>query len=763
MTSTRSIAHALSKSRFLLAAAYPVAYFSLMILFSGALAGEGVALTLEFVGKTACAACHAGEVERWTGSHHDLAMQEVTEDTMLGDFANASLTHYGVTSTFYRMSDRFMVRTEGADGKLADFEIRYVFGVHPLQQYLIEFPGGRLQALSLAWDARAKEEGGQRWFHLYPDEKIAHDDELHWTKPSQNWNSMCAECHSTGLQKDYDPATRTFATTWSEIDVSCEACHGPGSAHVAWAEQKPGWEKHQADKGLKLLLDEREGVAWPMDPETGNARRSTPRTSDKEIEMCARCHARRSPISKAYTHGGRFMDHYLPRRLDEGMYFADGQMDDEVYVYGSFIQSKMYQAGVTCSDCHEPHSSELKLPGNGVCLQCHQAEKYDVPSHHFHKSEASGGSCAECHMPPRDYMVIDARHDHSMRIPRPDLSVQFGTPNACNNCHQDKTTNWAAEQVVAWYGRVLHGFQRYAAALQAARERKPSAAGPLVGLIRDSETPDIARATALAGIGPYLTRANVDVLAAGVADDNPMVRSATVSALEAVPSNIQVQLAWPLLTDPVRAVRVEAARLLAGIPAGELEESQRAKLGTAMSEYVDSQLAMAERPEAQVNLGNHYAARGVTDSARGAYTTAAQLDPRFVPAYINLADLHQRRGDEAAAEAVLRRGIGQAAENADLQHALGLALIRQKRTDEAVQALQQAARLGPATPRYVYVYAVALSSTGQPKQAITVLEGAHNSHPYDTDILGALVAFHRDAGNRHQARRYAEKLLRITR
>ena len=729
---------------------------------TAAVAGAEGAPAAAFVGKAACTACHAEEAGRWTGSHHDLAMQEATDDTVLGDFANASLTHYGVTSTFSRQDDGFMVRTEDADGEPADFEIRYVFGVHPLQQYLIEFPGGRLQALSLAWDTRTKEQGGQRWFHLYPDEKIAHDDELHWTRPSQNWNSMCAECHSTHLQKNYDARSRSFSTTWSEIDVSCEACHGPGSVHVAWAEQRPGWERHQADMGLELLLDERKGVTWPIDPQTGNARRSVPRDTDKEIEMCARCHARRSPITRQYVHGDRLMDHYLPRRLDEGMYFADGQMDDEVYVYGSFVQSRMFHAGVTCSDCHDPHGADLKVTGNAVCLQCHQAEKYDAPSHHFHKDEASGGSCAECHMPPRNYMVVDARHDHSMRVPRPDLSVKLGTPNACNNCHRDKTPEWAAEQVVAWYGSAPQGYQRYAVTLQAARDRKPSAGRALAALIRDAGAPDIARATALAGIGPHLSQANVDVLAAGVADGSPMVRTATLNALESVPAKVQVQLAWPLLADPVRAVRIEAARVLAGIPAGEIDAPQRAQLDRAIAEYVDSQLAMAERPEAQVNLGNHYAARGKTDRAVSAYTVAAALEPGYVPAYVNLAHLHSRNGDESAAEAVLRRGISRAGASADLQHSLGLALVRQRRTEEAMHALKQATRLDAQNPRYVYVYAVALNSTGQPQKAIMVLQGAHNSHPNDTDILAALVAFHRDAGNQQQAMHYAEKLRRIT-
>jgi len=371
-----------------------------LLVLLGALLIQGAALSAEkelvqWVGRSVCASCHVEQAARWSGSHHDLAMQPANGKTVLGDFNNVKVTQFGVTSSFFRKDGSYRVRTEGPDGKLQDYAIKYVFGVEPLQQYLIEFPGGRMQALSLAWDTRPKAQGGQRWFHLYPDEKIAHDDELHWTQPAQNWNSMCAECHSTRLQKHYDPATRTFSTAWSEIDVSCEACHGPGSAHVAWAERKPGWETQEPGKGLVLQLDERHDVSWMIDPKTGNAARSQVRTSNKEIEMCARCHARRSPISQEYAHGEPFMDHYLPRLLDEGMYFSDGQIDDEVYVYGSFLQSRMHAAGVTCSDCHEPHSLQLRAPGNGVCLQCHTAEKYESARHHFHEPGSTGASCAE--------------------------------------------------------------------------------------------------------------------------------------------------------------------------------------------------------------------------------------------------------------------------------------------------------------------------------------------------------------------------------
>jgi len=740
---------------------------SRLLVLLGALLIQGAALCAEkdlvqWVGRSVCASCHADQAARWSGSHHDLAMQPANGKTVLGDFDNVKVTHFGVTSTFFRKDGSYRVRTEGADGKFHDYAIKYTFGVEPLQQYLIEFPGGRLQALSLAWDTRPQEQGGQRWFHLYPDEKIAHDDELHWTQPAQNWNSMCAECHSTHLQKNYDPATRTFSTAWSEIDVSCGACHGPGSAHLAWAERKPGWKALEPGKGLVLELDERHDVAWTIDPKTGNASRSQVRTSNKEIEMCARCHARRSPISHEYAHGEPFMDHYLPRLLDEGMYFSDGQIDDEVYVYGSFLQSRMYAAGVTCSDCHEPHSLQLRAPGNGVCLQCHTAEKYESARHHFHKPGSTGARCAECHMPAKTYMVVDPRHDHSMRIPRPDLSVKLGTPNACNNCHAEQSAEWAAQQVKAWYGHTPAGFQSYAPALQAARNAQAGAGDALAALIRDTQTPAIARATAMAEMGPYLGAGTVDVLTQGLSDDDAQLRLATLQLLEHTPPEMRVRLAFPMLDDPLRAVRIEAARQLAAFPAGSLNTEQQTALEKGLREFVTAQQAMAERPEAQANLGNLYAAQGESDKAVAAYETAIELDSAYVPGYVNLADLYRAQGDEAKVENVLRAAVEEVPESADIHHVLGLSLVRQQRTQEAIRELKRAATLNPQSARYVYVYAVALNSTGKADEAILILQGAHTAHPNNRDILAALVAFHRDSGNEAAAQRYAQKLRAIS-
>jgi tetratricopeptide (TPR) repeat protein len=712
-----------------------------------------------YVGREACASCHSEQDKLWQGSHHDLAMQHVTDSTVLGDFSNASFSYAGITSKFYKNNEKFIVRTDGADGKLRDYEVKYIFGVTPLQQYLVELDGGRLQALSIAWDTRTKREGGQRWFHLYPDENITHMDELHWTRPSFNWNSMCAECHSTNLQKNYDSKEAVYKTSWSEIDVSCEACHGPASNHMTWVQGS----KHNNinNKGFDLLFDERKDVHWSINKDTGNALRDQPRVSNKEIEVCAQCHSRRSAISDDYLPGKHFMNHYIPRLLDEGMYYADGQIQDEVYVYGSFLQSKMYHNGVTCSDCHEPHSLKLRQDGNGVCLQCHVAEKFDNKNHHFHDSDGTGGQCAECHMPTRDYMVIDPRHDHSIRIPRPDLSISLGTPNACNNCHKNKDATWAASQARNWYEKPNKGYQQFAHAIDASRNGKATSAELLAEQIRNNETPNIARASAMSGITPYLNQSNIDVLQKGLQDKDAMVRMASVSALEGLSQSMLAKLAFPLLDDPIRSVRIEAARVLAPVSVGKLQGELLTVYNRAAREYINSQLVNAERPEAQLNLGNYYAAKGKIDKAIAAYKKSISLEDVFVPAYINLADLYRAQGDDSVADSLLKNAIEIAPKNADANYALGLLKIRQKKNSEAIKLLQRAAEFDKSNAHYVYVYAIALDSTGQMDAAIEALQDANEKFPQDTNILEALITFHRNAGNEFAAQTLMKKLQKL--
>lgn len=716
------------------------------------------AASADAVGTAACAGCHAKEYEAWRGSQHDRAMEEANERTVLGDFGGARFTHGGVTSRFFRRDGRYFVNTDGPGGKLADFEVRYTFGVHPLQQYLVELPGGRLQALGIAWDARPKAQGGQRWFHLYPDRKLRAGNPLHWTGIDQNWNYQCADCHSTNLRKNYDEATRTYETTWSEIDVGCEACHGPGARHAAWAKLDAAARRADASKGLAVALDERRGVAWAIDPATGSAARSAPRTSNRELETCARCHSRRGQFDDSWHPGSPFGDAYRLALIEPGLYYADGQMRDEVYVHGSFLQSRMHAKGVSCSDCHDPHTQKLRAPGNAVCGQCHAPARFDAPAHHRHAAGSPGAACAACHMPTTTYMVVDPRHDHSMRIPRPDRSVALGTPNACTGCHPKEGAKWAADAVARWYPQRKPGFQTWAEAFAAGDAGAPGAQAALAAVVNDPSLPAIARASAIPRLVRHPGRATLPALEKALADPDPIVRLAAASALRDADPALRARRLPKLLADPVRVVRIEAARGLAGAPESRLAADDRARFAKAIDEYLASLRYNADRPEAQTELGGYHLARGEAAAAAAAYRRALALDPTYVAASVNLADLLRGMGREREAEAALRDAIRADPTAAAPRHALGLSLVRQKRTQEALAALGEAARLAPDDARFAYVLGVAQYDAGRRADAMKTLDAALARHPYDREILVALASYERGAGNLAKAAQRAKLL-----
>src|ERR1700730_17187035 len=524
-----------------------------------------------FAGSETCAGCHQAQAELWQSSQHKHAMAHAIDKSILGNFNDAGFDYYGVHSRFFRNDEKFFVETDGPDGKLATFEIKYTFGLDPLQQYLIEFPDGRLQALSIAWDSRPKEKGGQRWFHLYANEEIRHDDILHWTKLNQNWNFMCAECHSTGVHKNYDAANDRFATTFAEISVGCETCHGQGSSHVAWARNRNRWwsfaKQEDPAKGLMVHFDERKDIVWRHDPTTGNSQRNfAPARLRKEVETCGLCHARRGEFSEDWVPGRWLSDTHAVSPLARGLYEADGQMRDEVYNYGSFKQSWMFAAGVTCSDCHDPHAAKLVASGDSVCAQCHSPDKYAAATHHHHDVAKPALACASCHMPERTYMVVDRRRDPSFLTPRADMSVEFGTPNACNDCHSGKSPAWAASAIDRWHGTKGESFQKYAQAFHAAWTDKADAAVLLAVVASDQNAPAIARASALSELASRVSPSNINLARAGLSDPDPIVRIGALDMLENVPAAQLWPLASPLLSDASRGVRIRAASVLAMVP-----------------------------------------------------------------------------------------------------------------------------------------------------------------------------------------------------
>lgn len=713
-----------------------------------------------YVRAQACTSCHAKEAQAWQQSHHALAMQVADDKTIEGRF-EGTLKQDGSTASFFKRDHAFFVKTDGPDGKPGEFEVKYTFGVYPLQQYLVAFPDGRLQALRASWDARPAAEGGQRWFNLYPGEHIDAHDTLHWTRLNQNWNFMCADCHSTNVQRNYDLASNTFKTTWSETNVACEACHGPGSRHIEWSNASDDRKRADPSMGLSIALDERKGMHWIPNPASGNPVRSTPLASHREVETCAVCHSRRGIIAKDTAPTGRLMDTHDPVLLTEGRYYADGQQLDEVYVYASFLQSRMYAKGVTCSDCHDPHTGKTRAQGNALCESCHTPAVYDTAKHTMHKEGSAGSQCVACHMPAKNYMVINARPDHSIRVPRPDLTVQYGVPNGCANCHADKGAQWAADAIAKAHGPERKGYQHFVEALDAARHGKPGAASLLTTLAGDASSPTIARATAVGELRHYASPDALPAIQSALGDGDPLMREAALDALLAFPTEVRGPLAAPLADDTVLAVRVKAGRVLAGVPDAPLDASQRAARDRAFATYKQAQDAIADRSESHFDLGLVYVERGDTAAAEQAFRQALKLQPDFVPAYVNLSDMYRAMGREEDAGKILDEGLKAVPGNASLLHAKGLALIRQQQPKEALSWLERAHRAEPSNARFAYVYGVALDSAGQHEQARKLWEESLRAAPYDPSLLFALAGAERDAGNKEQARDYAQRLVAV--
>ncbi|MHC2066033.1 ammonia-forming cytochrome c nitrite reductase subunit c552 [Bremerella sp. T1] len=699
---------------------------------------------LTYVGANSCIECHKTEHEKWEGSYHDQAMDLASDDTVLGDFNDQEIEHYGITSKLFRRDGKYMINTEGPDGEMQDFEIKYVFGVSPLQQYMVEIepptPGseegsiGRVQVLRVSWDTKKK-----KWFYLSPPdvkEKLAVDDPLHWTGLTQNWNHYCADCHSTNLQKNHDLATNTFHTTFSEIDVSCETCHGPGSAHVKLAKAPSLFWDRNLGYGLKKLKGESTDAQL------------------NQVETCGTCHSRRQVVCPDFQLGNDYYDQFSNELLSPHTYYCDGQIMDEDYVYGSFIQSKMFHKGIRCTDCHDPHSTKVKFEGNKLCTSCHQhpAGKYDSPAHHFHKTGSTGTSCVECHMPETTYMDVDPRRDHSIRIPRPDLSVNLGTPNACTQCHLDradlprdehpeitrydqwmalarggdekvrealaKVDQWALGAVDQWYGdnSKLPKEEHFAYKLAKAWSNEPDAGEGLIELVRDVQQPGIVRASGMMYLANYLNEDGVRTALRYLSDDDPQVRIAAIETLRDLPPvtpDIQGQVLDALmnrLTDEDRAVRTEAAWSLANQDAQALElRGKNQAFQSALAEAIKQLERDSDQPSAHLSLGVLYERMGDVNKAEKAYRTAIRIGPNFTGPRSNLVSLLEQRqkveeqrmrqlvvqGNRAAAEAMtsdlakraveiarfrleeldnLKRDVSQQPDFAPLQYQFGSAL-----------------------------------------------------------------------------------------
>lgn len=702
-----------------------------------------------YVGSDKCQSCHQKEAALFQTSDHYHAMDTVSAATVKGNFNNTRFIYTGDTAFFYQREGKYFVRTTDSTGTKKEFMISYTFGWQPLQQYLVKFDDGRMQVLPFCWDTRPKEKGGQRWFHLYNKERISHTDELFWMGMNQNWNYMCADCHTTDFKKNFQLSTNSFNSTWNESRVSCESCHGPASVHLQWAETK---DKSVLYKGFSISLASKL-MNWKMDATKQTRIPETAISNDTLIETCARCHARATRFTDEYVHGQSFLQSHIPATASTENYYVDGQIKDEDYEYASFLQSKMHAAGVTCINCHDPHSMKIKATGNALCGSCHSPAKYDGPQHSFHQQASTGNQCVNCHMPVTTYMVVDNRLDHSIRIPRPDQSLLMGTPNACNKCHTDKTVAWAANSFSKWYAAKLPKEKTYAELMYNLSRFMPESESSLYTLLQSATYPAIIKATAMEQYGYYSSPRIKDLLETQLSSSNTLLRLNAVKAMLNYPEDIVLAAVPALLFDAVKGIRMEAMTVLAPF-SNKLEEKDSKQFQTVLKEYLQVQEQMSHRPEGFYNRAIVLKTTGNATEAEQLYLTCIQRFPAFAQSYSNLVDLYREQGRDAEAKQIADKGLQRMPDNPFLHYALGLWYIRQKDNAKGMDELKTAATLGASNAQMVYGYAIGLFSMGEQPKAVALMEQFVAKYGNQALMLDGLISVCQDMKLNEKAANY---------
>ncbi|MFT5397194.1 MAG: putative CXXCH cytochrome family protein [Gammaproteobacteria bacterium] len=647
-------------------------------------------------------------------------MKHATQESVQGNFDNFT---FG-SNRFFKKGKDFWVNIKGPNNKFSDYQIKYTFGFEPLQQYMVEFPDGRVQLIPFAWDSREKINGGQRWFNLYPEQTQEHQ-EFYWTNTGQNWNYMCADCHSTNVDKNFSVDSNSYQTTFSEINVGCEACHGAASEHL-------NWSKNPHKKSLNLGFDgelSKSVLNWEL--LAGNTTLSPEKIEhSQQAIVCAQCHSRHVQISdKNHVASKSLGDRYLLNLIDSQRYYPDGQVYDEDYVYGSFLQSKMNKNGVDCSNCHNPHSAKLVMPEEQVCLQCHQASSYDTTEHHHHKSSidglaSEGAKCVNCHMPETTYMQIDKRRDHGWHIPRPDFANQLGTPDTCLNCHKDKDSHWSLDKVTQWYPkRDPKEEKHFAPVFSAIDNGYQGAAQALSHVAQNINNADIIRASALERMNGYSDKNTIVAIARGVRSPDENVRVGAVRGAEGLQLPERWRILSPLLTDKVLAVRTETARVL--MPLWQsLSPQQQDQLSPALEEYLEVQNFNSDRGFSHTNKANVFVYQQKYQQAEQAYKTSIRIEPYFANAYVNLADLYRRLNQNDKSLKTLMTGLQKIPDVGNLPYSIGLAYIRNKKIDKAVEYLDKATKIEPNNTQFLYVLGLALESI-EPEKAQQAIQKAY--------------------------------------
>ncbi len=761
------------------------------VVSAGHVINQSQAKKDSFVGSQQCKNCHREQFKDWSASDHYQSMLKADDNAVVGNFDNVKLKFNGIDTHFFKNEDGYWVTTAVAPEKMKTFKISYTFGHYPLQQYLIETEKGHIQAFNIAWDSRNQQEGGQRWFHLREKEEISFNDPFFWTRHYQNWNNRCADCHSTNVTKHYNLADNSYSTHFFFFFVACEACHGPASQHIdllksgkynpentGFIVQLPlvaQWKHTEEKDTAEIYYPDLSGNSdSEVMPNSATAAKLIKQIKNNTLNTCGGCHSRRSGLTKT-QHGKQYHDQFQLQTLDERLYHVDGQIKDEVFVMGSFMQSKMHDKGVTCGNCHNSHTGKLRAEGNALCFQCHQSASFDTEVHHGHQKNSEGAQCVNCHMPQKTYMGVDARRDHSFSIPAPDLSARSESPDACTSCHQTKDNQWAVKSQQFFHQKrkkkldqqLIHRKQtqknyreQWNEINQTSQQMDPLVVRKIESFISQPDSNIIKQATLISNLAAMPSRASAELIAQKLTSENPLIRRSAVTGLQNMPPQVKLKLLLPVLNEENLAVRAEIGRVLASV-INRLPDSEQTQLLPVINSYRETLMYSADSPATLASLATLEAYFQNFEQVEFYYKKALEIEPAYIPARVNIADLYRSQGNEKMARQQLLKAVNLAPDSAMAQHSLGLHYIRNRNYKQALKHLHLATITEGQQPRYTYVYAVALESQNQLQKAIKALKTGVERWPNQVDMLFALINFMEKNGNLIEAASYVSQLSKI--
>ncbi len=692
------------------------------------------------MGSSDCLACHERFYELWSTSHHGKAMQAFS--------AAFARTLEPMDSEIDIGGAKFIIEFTGAgavmhhtepDDLEKTYPVLHALGGKNVFFFLVPLEKGKLQVAPIAYNVHTK-----TWYNS-TGSMVRHfnsglvDEALEWTDRQLTFNTACHDCHISQLRKNYNPEDDSYTTTWTEPGINCEVCHGPGEAHVKAAEEAAA--KREELKDLKLI------------------RFHEDLTSKQRDATCAPCHAKMSPLTRDFTPGELFFDHYDLISYEDPDFYPDGRDLGENYTQTGWEANPCAMSGqLECIHCHTSSGRfRFKDNPNQSCLPCHEKRVDNILSHSHHSAEANV-ACIHCHM-PKTAQAHMHRSDHTFRPPSPAASLEFGSPNACNLCHHNpeaitgdflghktEDVEWADKHVREWHGEdtgadILELGHIVQACRDGAWDRLPD----ILAYLDNPKCDPAAKVAILRLLNNCPDPEKWAAIRKHLESNSEWVRSAAAASLQYDNSLESTKALLLAAQDQFRTVRIRAAAALLGRNLAGYSDKEQKAYEDAHAEYWNSLVIWPDRWSTHYNQGIYHDRKGEPEMALAAYNKSMELRDDVIQPLINASMVHARSGNSTNAYELLLRALKIEPASPMVNFNLALLEAEFNNLDAAEQYLRGALKTDPHMAQAAYNLGVLLCRKND-SEGYQWMEAAAREVPENWNYTSSYIFFLQQAG-----------------